>query len=274
MRILTDKLVTFIGGGHITGILLTNLLAGDVLHAGQVTVSSRGSGGLESLRDRFGVNTTHDNVSAARQADIIIVAVRPDVVPAIVTDLVKATLSPEQLIISLAAGTPFRRFDALAKAQPLVRAMPNPPSQIGQGVVAYCCADTVNQGQKELVLSLLSPLGEIMEVAESQMALITSLTSPVMTLYFLQSMIEAGIEGGLSPSVATQIAAQTIRGSLAAWQTGKQTPERLIEEASTPGGISVESMMSLRQSGFQKIVVAALTAGAERARQLSRQVNQ
>ena len=269
MSMLETQTVAFIGAGHITGILLDNLLGNGVLQPSQVIVSSRGPANLQKLAQRFDVATMQDNVAAGQAADLIVVAVRPDVVPTVVDDLVRATLKPEQLVLSLAAGTPFRRFGALPAGHPIIRAMPNPPSRIGQGLIAYCCSPTVTPEQKAVVLSLLDPLGKVIEVIEEQMALITALTSPVTTLYFLEALVAAGENGGLDTETATEIAAQTILGSIGVWQASDETPAALINEASTPGGISVESTHMLRELAVSDSIMAAIKAGADRARALA-----
>ena len=111
--------VSFLGGGHITEILLENLLGNRVIAAEQVVVSSRGLERLTQLHARFGMAIMQDNVAAVRDADVVVVAVRPDVVADVVAALVSAEISTSQLIISLAAGTPFTRYGQLSAEQPL-----------------------------------------------------------------------------------------------------------------------------------------------------------
>ena len=270
MTDLNGKQIAFLGGGHITEILLDKLLGSATLAPEQIVVSSRGQRRLAQLGERFGIAMMQDNVAAARRANMIVVAVRPDVVSAVVEDLVSAELSPTQLIISLAAGTPFSRYERLSNQQPLIRAMPNPPSRIGQGLIALCLSPHVTGDQREQTMQLFAPLGQIVEVHETQLDLITSLTSPVTTLLFLQSLINAGISGGLAQPLARQIASQTVLGTLNMWQASTQSAEALIAEASTPGGISAETLTKLRKLGFNTTVMAALAAGAARAQEIAK----
>lgn len=261
--------ICFLGGGHITEILLENLLGNGVIDAEQVVVSSRGLARLTQLHVRFGVAILQDNVAAVRDADVIIVAVRPDVVVDVVGELVSAEITPPQLIISLAAGTPFTRYGQLSAEQPIIRLMPNPPSRIGQGLIALCVSRQVSDAQRQLAFDLFAYLGKIVEVSEPELDLITSLTSPVATLAFLQALIEAGVNGGLSQDMATRIAAQTMLGTVQMWQASSSSPAELVAEASTPGGISAETGRALENHDFAVTIKQAIAAGANRATQLA-----
>jgi pyrroline-5-carboxylate reductase len=121
---------------------------------------------------------------------------------------------------------------------------------------------------RQLVLELFSALGEWVEVGETYLNAITSLSSPVATYLFFQSLIDAGIACGLPLSMATQIAAQTIIGSMAVWRSRAVPPSELIDQASTPGGVSIKSIETLHQHGFGRAVVAAILEGAARSAEL------
>ena len=119
--------------------------------------------------------------------------------------------------------------------------------------------------QQSAVKRLFSALGTLVEVEESRFNVITALSSPVATYLFFESLIAAGVRGGLKRSIATEIAAQTILGSMAVWQNGDDSPHGLMAEASTPGGISVESLFTLEKLGFKPAVMEAIAQGAQRA---------
>ncbi|MEM7117024.1 MAG: pyrroline-5-carboxylate reductase [Chloroflexota bacterium] len=261
--------LAFIGGGHITEILLDNWVSGGVVAPEQAVVSSRGKERLTKLRERFEVAILQDNVAAVQGADLIFINVRPEVVETVVGELRTTDLTPHQLIISLAAGIPLAKYGRLSPQQPLVRAMPNPPSRIGQGLIALHLSPHVTKTQRTMVQNLFSTLGQVVEVEEAHFNVITALTSPVATYLFFQSLIEAGVRGGLKRPLAAQIAAQTLIGSLGVWQTGDEPPYGLIAEASTPGGISVEVLYTLEKLGLKTAVMDAIAQGTNRAEQLS-----
>ena len=150
----------------------------------------------------------------------------------------------------------------------MVRALPNPPSQVGQGIAPLVFSSRVTPKQRQLVLALFSALGEWVEVEEAYLNTITSLSSPVATYLFFQSLIDAGIRCGLPESMATQIAAQTITGSMAVWHSREVSPSKLIDQASTPGGVSVRSIETLEKHGFKAAAIDAIFKGAVRAKEL------
>jgi len=265
---LANQHIAFIGGGHITEIIIRNLILGEVIPPQNIIVSDPDPTRCQHLSDRFGISIAPNNLTAAQSGDLILICVRPEVVEAVLPDLQTANIGTDQIIISVAAGVPLRDYQILGKQHPLVRALPNPPSQVGQGIAPLVFSQGVTPDQRKLVLELFSALGAWVEVKEAYLNAITSLSSPVATYLFFQALIEGGVACGLPLAMATQIAAQTIRGSMAVWRSRGISPTELIQEASTPGGVSVKSIETLEENGFKAAVVDALVKGAVRAGEL------
>jgi pyrroline-5-carboxylate reductase len=260
--------IAFIGGGHISEIIIHNLTRGQVLPAEQIIVSDPLQSRRQHLSDRFGITIAANNVDAIQRADLILICVHPGVVKAVMPDLQAAQLRPDQVIVSIAAGIPLSTYQPLGDQQPLVRALPNPPSQVGQGIAPLVFSVAMTPEKRALVLALFAALGDVVEVEESYLDAITSLSSPVTTYQFFQSLIDAGVGCGLPHPIATQVAAQTIIGSMAVWQSRQVPPTELISEASTPGGVSVKSLHALEQHKFKTAIVDAIAQGAARATEL------
>lgn len=268
---MANQRIAFIGGGHITEIILRRLEQGPAMPPAAFIASDRDVGRLQHLRDLFGIETTTDNVAAARLGDLIFINLRPEAMPGVLPDLLAAQLGADQVVISLAAGIPLSRYAPLGEHQPLIRALPNPPSQIGQGIAALVYNSQVTAEHRQKVRCVFDALGQVVEVEESYLNVITSLSSPVATHLFFQALIDAGVRCGLPRSVSTQVASQTIVGSMGMWQARQASPYELIAEASTPGGISVESLYALEEHAFKAAVIDAITRGAERARALGQE---
>ncbi len=276
---MIDKRLAFIGGGHITEILLHNFLgaggsAGKLVSPDSVVVSDPLEERRAQLHSTFGVETTADNVKAVAARDLIFINLRPEVVASVIPELQAADLNRDQVVISLAAGIPLSRYAPLGPEQPLVRALPNPPSRIGQGVAALAWTPQVTGEQRAAVRALFAGLGQVVEVGEAHLNLITALTSPAATYLFFEALVDAGVRGGLPRKVATEVAGQTIAGSLAAWRArsgedGRISPADLIAEAATPGGVSVETLFVLEQHTFKGAIMEAIARGAERAAALA-----
>ncbi len=265
---LENQHISFIGGGHISEIIIHNLAQGNVIPTENIIVSDPDPSRCKYLYNRFGITIAPDNSAAAQKGDLILVCVRPEVVQAVLPDLQAASMHPNQVVISVAAGIPLRSYQPLGDGQPMVRALPNPPSQVGEGIAPLVFSSTVTTEQRQKVFALFSALGEWVEVEEAYLNAITSLSSPVATYLFFQSLIEAGVSCGLPNSMATQIAAQTITGSMSVWRSSQVTPTELIHQASTPGGVSVKSIETLKEHGFKSAVVDAILEGAARAAEL------
>jgi len=131
---LADRQVALIGGGHIAEIIIHRLTQGKVLSGARIIVSDPAPSRREHLSGRFGITPAVDNVEAAQRGDLVLICVRPEVVQAILPDLQAARLGPDQVIVSVAAGIPLSTYESLGEKQPLVRALPNPPSRVGQGI--------------------------------------------------------------------------------------------------------------------------------------------
>lgn len=271
---LADRRIAFIGGGHIAEIIIHRLTERRVLDGARILVSDPELSRPEHLSRRFGITPAGDNVDAARRGDLVLICVRPEVVPVILPDLQAARLRPDQVIVSIAAGIPLSTYEPLGAGQPVVRALPNPPSQVGQGIAPLVFSAAVSAGQRAMTLALFEALGEAVEVEESHLDAITSLSSPVATYRFFEALIDAGVACGLSSPVAAQVAAQTIVGSMTVWRARQVPPGELIREASTPGGVSVESLAELDRQGFTSAIVDAIAQGAARAAELGRDATQ
>ena len=265
---LADHQIVFIGGGHIAEIIIHNLTQGGVVPPQKIMVSDPDPSRCQHLAARFEISIAPNNVAAVQIGDLILICVRPEVVEAVLPDLQMAKLRPDQVIISVAAGIPLHTYRLLGEEQPLVRALPNPPSQIGEGIAPLVFSSAVTPCQRQLVLELFSALGEWVEADEAYLNAITSLGSPVAPYLFFQALVEAGVGCGLPEPMAAQIAAQTITGSMAVWRSRQVPPNELIKEASTPGGVSVKSIETLEAHGFNSMVVDAILKGATRAAEL------
>lgn len=270
---IANQQIAFIGGGHLTEMILDNLANKQVIPAEQLIVSDPAKDRIKHLKKRFDIRVTHNNTDAIKNSNLILICVRPEVVSAVLSDLQASNLTPNQIVISVAAGIPLSTYKPLGYQQPIVRALPNPPSQIGQGIAPLVFSTAVTPDQRQRVLVLFSALGEVVEVDEAYINAITSLSSPVATYLFFQSLIEAGVDCGVPHPIAEKVAAQTIIGSMAVWGSRQVPPTELIIEASTPGGVSVESVRALEEHAFNLAIKNAIARGAIRAAELGRHSN-
>ena len=264
-RGVINRKVAFIGGGHITEIIIKAVSAKSALAADHMIVSDPDKNRRDHLQKTYGVVTTSSNPSAVSAADYVFVNVLPQVVDTVLDEFCQAAFPGNKAIISLAAGIPLDRYSCLGEDVPVIRALPNPPSQIGMGITAIAYNPNVTQEQIEEVSGLFSALGDYLFISESQINTVTALSTPAIVYLFFQSLVDAGVRAGIDSNTSTQIVSKTIFGAMEVWKRRSVSPQELLSEASTPGGISVECLFTLEKYAFRAALSEAISNGAAKA---------
>jgi pyrroline-5-carboxylate reductase len=235
----------------------------------QLIVSDPNKERLEILRSRYSVVIAQDNLDAAIRGNFIFINVRPHVVDEVVKELSRADFPEENVVITLAAGIPLKKYNALNKNQPVVRALPNPPSEIGWGISPLAFNDNVAESQQQEIIELFSSLGKYVVLDEDRINAVTALSSPAPIYMFFQALIDAAVRSGIDRETATKISYQTIVGAMEVWKNRKVPPSELMNEASTPGGISVEELFVLEKYAFRAAINEAIYNATLKAEKFS-----
>ncbi len=267
---LEHKKIAFIGGGHITEIIVENLTRTQTALANQLIVSDPNRDRLETFCAKYSLLMAKDNIDAVNQGDFVFINVLPQVIDDVIKELSQATFPADKVLITLAAGIPIRKYDMLGENLPVVRALPNPPSQIGWGIAALAFNPHVTEAQQKDVMTLFTSLGEHVVLKEEQINVVTALSSPAAIYMFFQSMIDAGVRCGIDRKTSTKIVYHTIAGAMEVWNRRQVPPSELMDEASTPGGISVESLFTLEKYAFRAAIKEAISHGALKAKEFSK----
>jgi len=265
---LKERRVAFIGAGHITRIIVDNLIATGTVSSRNLIASDPDKARLKRLSERCQIAMAQDNCDAVKRGDFVFINVPPQSVCDVIDELKRERLPADKLIVSLAAGITMDTYRHLGDSVPVVRALPNPPSQIGMGIAALAFNPYVDDDQKSEVFELFASLGETVVLAEEKIDVVTALSSPAATYLFFQSLIDAGIRAGIDRETSTKIVHQTIVGAMEVWKTRQVSPNELLSEASTPGGVSVESIFTLEKYAFRAAVTEAISNGALKATKL------
>ncbi len=260
--------ITFIGAGNMATSLINGLIA-----SGHDPAAIRASDpDPEQLRKiaELGVATAPDNNAQARGADLVILAVKPQVMANVAAGL--TDLRPDQLLVSIAAGVPMSSLAGWTRAaQPIVRCMPNTPALLGAGVTALCANARVSPAQKELAQSVLATAGRTLWVSpEDQLDAVTAVSGsgPAYFFYLMEAMIEAGRSLGLSAETAATLTLETARGAALMALEGP-SPAQLRANVTSPGGTTQAALEVLEAADCQGIINAAVAAAAERSRELA-----
>ncbi len=264
-----DKCIGFIGAGHITEMLISRIIETGAVVPSRLSISDINKDRVLFMEEKFGLSGAMNNRELFQKCKHIFFCIHPPVVQKILDDLYGLDFS-DKLIVSIAAGIPMKTYCYLGNIA-VIRAIPNPPSKAGYGIVPYSLNPFVTEEQKKEILELLSSLGESFPMNEDAISIVTSLSSPVTTFLFLDSLVEAGVLAGLSRKDSIRIVHKTVLGCLKIWE---KEPEKtfadLLSEACTPGGISAETLFTLDRYAFRAAVKDGILEGVEKARGFSR----
>jgi pyrroline-5-carboxylate reductase len=259
-----------VGSGVMAEAIVAGLLGKQLLEPGAVTCSHPRVERCEELHARYGVHTTGDNVAASRGADIVLLAVKPQMLAEVMPEL-RGALKGEQLVISIIAGASTATIGAGLAHPAVVRSMPNTPAQIGQGVTVWFATESVDGWGKQRARELLSALGREFEVHdERQVAMATAVsgTGPTYIFLFIESLTDAAVHLGFPRHVARELVLDTMQGSAAfALHSGKHVAE-LRDMVTSPGGTSAEALYQLERGRLRTVVSDAVWAAFERTLKL------
>ncbi|MBC8004308.1 MAG: pyrroline-5-carboxylate reductase [Verrucomicrobia bacterium] len=257
---MIDQKITIIGGGNLGSAIALGLIKSRQIDPSMLTVTRRRLNMLENLQEQ-GVKTTSDNVEASRDADIIILAIKPYQVLAII-DEIKHVLKPNQLLISLVAGVGLDKLEEAAG--PLVhvfRAMPNTAIAI-QESMTLISTNVKSDELRNLVLHIFDQLGQALIITEELMAAATVLASCgiAFALRYMRAAMQGGIEIGFGAEMAQFITAQTVKGATGLILESGRHPEQEIDKVTTPRGITITGLNEMEHKGFSSSLIQGLIA--------------
>jgi pyrroline-5-carboxylate reductase len=267
---LKDLQLAFIGAGMMGEAMIAGLLKEELVPADQIIATHHREERRHQLHERYGVTVTSDNRHAADQVDVIVFTLKPQTLPKVLPTL-RGAVKSSDLVLSIIAGIPIATFrDMLAHAS-VVRAMPNTPAQIAEGMSVWTATESVTEAQHAAVRTILGALGKEHYVADEKyidMATAISGTGPAYCFLLLEAMVDAGVHLGFQRRVAEELVLQTMYGStLFAMQSGKHLAE-LRNMVTSPGGTSAAALHALERGGLRTVLAEGVWAAYERAREL------
>ncbi len=266
---IINKKIAFIGSGHITELIIDNLVKHKLVSGSQLIASDPKKERLILLHQRYDVVMADSNIRALEMGDYIFINVLPQTVNFVIKELSANKIPPSKVFITLAAGIPIEKIGELGVKLPVVRVLPNPPSHIGMGIIPIAFNEHVTVKQKEDMFTLFRSLGECQVLPEDKINAVTSLSSPASVYLFFQSLINAGVKTGLDRKTSEKVVYHTVAGCLEVWKQRDVSPSILMDEACSPGGISVESLFTLEKYAFRGAIMEAIENGKRIADQFS-----
>ncbi len=264
------KRLAFIGGGNMAEALLRGALSAKRLRADEVIGTDVREERLGFLRETYGIATSGSNAEAAAQSEIVLLAVKPQVMPTVLED-VRKVISDRQLVISIAAGVSTRTIaEALSRPVRIVRVMPNTPALVLEGVSALARGSHATLQDMETTRHFFEGVGRVVVVEERLMDAVTGLSGsgPAYVFLVIEALSDAGVNVGLPREVATALAAQTVRGAAQmVLETGKH-PAQLKDLVTSPGGTTIAGLQVLENGAVRASLINAVEAAARRAQEL------
>jgi len=269
---LTDREIAIVGAGNMGRSILRGLLSTGTVPPEKVTVTTRRSERAEALAAEYGVKTAATNRDAVRTADVVVLAVKPQILHGVVEEIREAM--HDRLAISVAAGVATSQLESwLDTPARVVRAMPNTPASIGRGATAIALGHYANERDLAAAESLFRAVGRTVVVEEEHLDAVTGLSGsgPAYVFLIIEAFADAGVKVGLSREVAQELATQTIQGAAQLLQETGEHPGRLKDRVTSPGGTAIAGLHVLEAGGLRTTIMDAVEAAARRARELGSQ---
>jgi pyrroline-5-carboxylate reductase len=269
---LAHTRLAFLGSGVMAEAMLSGLLNQELLQPDQVVASDPLARRRAELYERYGVEGTADNAEAIEGADVVVLAVKPQVLGQVLADL-SGHLVPSQLVISIVAGATLDTIAWGLDHREVVRVMPNTPARIGEGMSVWTATPEVCDSDLERTRCILQALGkEIYVTNEDELDMATALsgTGPAYVFLFMEALVDAGVHLGFSRRVAQELVLQTVRGSVDFASQSRGHLADLRNQVTSPGGTSAEALYQMEKGALRTIVSKAVHAAYQRSRALSR----
>jgi pyrroline-5-carboxylate reductase len=251
--------------------VIAGVLKRDLIPASSIVASHPRPDRRKALTDKYGIETTADNATAANRGDIVLLGIKPQVMPRVLAEL-QPSLGADKLVISIIAGASTETLRTALNHAALVRAMPNTPAQIGVGMNIWYATPETTESHREQARALLGALGRELEVEDERfvaMATAVSGTGPTYVFLVMEALIDSAVHLGFPRHLAHDLVMETLKGSVAfAEQSGKH-PAQLRDMVTSPGGTSAAALHELERGRLRTVLADAVWAAYRRTISLS-----
>ena len=266
------KTVGFIGSGNMGEALIKGLLAAGLVPRQSVFAADVRSERLGELERQYGIQVVRDNHSLVGRAGVIILAVKPQTMTAVLEEIAPG-VTAHKLVISIAAGVPTARIrEHLPTGVRLVRVMPNTPALVLEGATAIARADGLHAGDLETVQEIFGAVGKVVVLDEELMDAVTALSGsgPAYVALVVESLADGGVNMGLDRATAMTLAVQTVLGAARLLLETGVHPGQLKDMVASPGGTTMAGVAALEDGGVRRAFITAVERATQRSRELGR----
>ncbi len=270
---LKGKTIAIIGAGNMAEAIVSGLLKKGLVRAGQICATDVDSQRLAHFRKTFKVRVSHDNRKSAKSSDIVMLAVKPQAINKVLNEM-DLSRGVDQLVISVAAGVSIATvISGLHPGARVVRAMPNTPAVVLEGVTALTGGPGVTAEQVQMAKAVFEAMGQVVVVDESHLDAVTGLSGggSAYVCLFIEALADGGVKMGLSRSHAQLLAAQTVLGAAKMVLETQQHPGVLKDQVASPGGTTIAGLHRLEEGRLRGTVIGAVESATLRCQELRQQ---
>jgi len=250
--------------------LISRLISSQTVAATAVIVSDPLPARRDALTRQYGLRAVEDNGLVVQQADVVVLAVKPQVVAGVAAALPAQIAGKPPLLLSILAGTPLAQLEDYFPGWPVVRAMPNTPATVGAGVTALAQGSQATAAHLQQAETIFASVGQVLTVPERLMDAVTALSGsgPGYVALVVEALTDGGVAAGLPRATAAQLALQTVRGTAELLHHTQWHPAELKDRVTSPGGTTIAGVAKLEERGLRSALIEAVKAAAERSKQL------
>ncbi|MCX7708826.1 MAG: pyrroline-5-carboxylate reductase [Clostridia bacterium] len=265
--------IGFIGTGNMGTAMIKNLAKSGTVSPDKIYIFDIDRAKLNELAAETGANTAESGVDVAKNADIVILAVKPNILKSVL-EACKPYMNEKKILVSVAVGVPIKFYKSLiGEDKKVIRTMPNTPAMVGEGMTLVSYDQAITDEELAAVKSLFECLGKVETLDEKLMSEVTALTgsSPAYVFMFIEAMADAAVQSGIPRVLAYKLASQAVLGSAKmVLETGKH-PGELKDQVCSPAGTTIEAVAALEKKGFRHAVIEAMGECTRRAKEIGKQ---
>jgi pyrroline-5-carboxylate reductase len=266
------KKVGFVGGGNMGEALIRGLVESNLVPSDAIVVTDVRADRTRQLADQYGVRALDGNATLVREADVVILAVKPQIMSPVLREVLPA-LTGRPLLISLAAGVSTPTIQSILGKYPrLIRVMPNTPALVLQGVTAIAKTPGLDAEDLETAQEIFAAVGKVVVLDEEQLDAVTGLSGsgPAYVAIVIESLADGGVKMGLDRATAMTLATQTVLGAATLLSETGMHPGALKDMVSSPGGTTIAGIAALEEGGIRTTFIRAVERATLRSRELGR----
>ena len=266
------KKIGFLGAGNMGEAMIRGLLKAGTVPAEDIFATDVRLDRLQQLGKLYGIHTLSDNSLLVKRVDVVILAVKPQIIHSVLQEVAPA-VNPKKLVISVAAGVPTVALRAdLPKGVRLIRVMPNTPALVLEGMTAVATADGLQKGDLETAEEIFGAVGKVVVLEEEALDAVTGLSGsgPAYVALMIEALTDGGVKVGLDRVTAMTLAAQTVLGSAKLLIETGAHPGQLKDMVTSPGGTAIAGIAALEEGGVRRTLISAVERATLRSRELGR----